>query len=236
MVKMDAEIFRDIKGYEGAYQVTNKGRVYSMDREYIGGYGARCKTGGEFLSPHVNKKRDNRIQVMLCKDGKTKQFYISVLVAQAFPEICGEWFEGAEVDHVDCNPMNNYAENLRVTDRKGNMANPITQKHHKDAMNSENIKTKRAELMKGENNPVFRCMTDEWSRKLDNARKKNIKVANEKAKKKVVLERNGVVKEFESLTKAAEFLGARPSDISAVCRGRYNMVRGWHAKYADLII
>ena len=35
-----------------------------------------------------------------------------ILVAKAFPEICGEWFDGCHVHHKDQNPSNNKAENL----------------------------------------------------------------------------------------------------------------------------
>lgn len=38
--------------------------------------------------------------------------YVHRLVARAFPEICGEWFEGAQVNHKDENPANNAAWNL----------------------------------------------------------------------------------------------------------------------------
>lgn len=49
-----------------------------------------------------------------CVSDSGKTVYIHTLVAKAFPEICGEWFEGCEVHHKDCNPLNNCAENLIV--------------------------------------------------------------------------------------------------------------------------
>lgn len=48
------------------------------------------------------------------------------LVAKAFPEICGEWFDGCEVDHIDTDRSNNNATNLRVCTHKENMNNPTT--------------------------------------------------------------------------------------------------------------
>ena len=92
------EIFREIEGYEGLYEVSNLGNVKSVERDYIGGYGAVCHTGGKVLKPYINKQRQNRAQICLCKDGKVKGYFVSILVAKAFPEICGEWFEGCEVD------------------------------------------------------------------------------------------------------------------------------------------
>lgn len=44
--------------------------------------------------------------------GKERMYHI--LVAKAFPEICGEWFEGCDVHHKDGNKMNNVPENLTV--------------------------------------------------------------------------------------------------------------------------
>lgn len=40
--------------------------------------------------------------------------YAHLEVAKAFPEICGEWFEGCEVHHKDGNSLNNEASNLIV--------------------------------------------------------------------------------------------------------------------------
>lgn len=45
---------------------------------------------------------------------KDRNVYTYRLVARAFPEICGEWFEGCEIHHLDENPDNNRADNLRV--------------------------------------------------------------------------------------------------------------------------
>lgn len=45
---------------------------------------------------------------------KNKGVRRSHIIAQAFPEICGEWFEGAEVHHKDHNKTNDVPENLKV--------------------------------------------------------------------------------------------------------------------------
>lgn len=44
----------------------------------------------------------------------SKEYYTYRIIAYAFPEICGEWFDGCEVHHIDHNPQNNRAENLMV--------------------------------------------------------------------------------------------------------------------------
>lgn len=62
----------------------------------------------------INPKRQNRKQVNTSK-GK---IYVHILVAKAFPEICGEWFDGCEVHHKDGDATNNNATNLQIVSKK----------------------------------------------------------------------------------------------------------------------
>ena len=68
------EIFKDVKGYEGLYQISNVGNVKSLGND---------KTKKEkILKPAKNHK--GYLFVGLCKQGKQKNHYIHRLVAQAF--------------------------------------------------------------------------------------------------------------------------------------------------------
>ena len=67
-------IWKDIKGYEGKYQVSNKGRVRSLDYK-----GTKKK---KLLKASTNK--EGYIQIRLYKNGKGKTYFIHRLVAQAF--------------------------------------------------------------------------------------------------------------------------------------------------------
>ncbi len=105
------EIWRDIKGYEGLYQVSNYGRVKSLDRviEVMNIlFGSQIRHLKEkYIKPKVNS--NNRLQVRLCKDGVKEQKQIHVIVAEAFipnPNGCDV------VHHIDHNPLNNRVENL----------------------------------------------------------------------------------------------------------------------------
>ena len=49
-------------------------------------------------------------------DGSGK--LIHILVAKAFPEVCGEWFEGCVVHHINHNSLDNRAINLKVCSRQ----------------------------------------------------------------------------------------------------------------------
>ena len=90
------EIWRDIEGYEGLYQISNKGRVKSL------------KWGKErILRPVIDKH--GYMFVYLYNDNARKYFKIHRLVAQAFiPNI----YNLSEVNHKDENKLNNCVENL----------------------------------------------------------------------------------------------------------------------------
>ena len=102
------EVFRDIEKYEGLYQVTSFGRIYSVPRVDARG----VKRGGRFLC--LNNGRSGQKRIGLHKDNILTLHIVSHLVAKAFPEICGEWFEGCEVHHKNHNPSDNVAENIIV--------------------------------------------------------------------------------------------------------------------------
>lgn len=99
------EIWRDVQGYKGLYQVSNLGRIKSLYRN------------GLVLRGSVNNS-GYRI-VMLYKGGKHKNFLIHRLVAQTFipnPEHL------LQVNHKDENKSNNSVNNLEwCTNRYNNL-------------------------------------------------------------------------------------------------------------------
>ena len=104
------EVWRPIDGFEGLYEVSNLGRVRSMDRLVTrNGYTVPCK--GRVLK--LKKDKFGYQKIILSKDNKQTTLNVHRLVARAFQEICGQFRNGLEVDHLDTNPSNNRAVNLR---------------------------------------------------------------------------------------------------------------------------
>ena len=103
------EVWKDIKGYEGLYQISNLGNVKSVNR--IVSRGTNFKPVRERILKTGNKDRYR--YVMLSKYGKSKTGWVHRLVAQAFipnPDNlpC--------VNHKDENPSNNVVDNLEWCD------------------------------------------------------------------------------------------------------------------------
>jgi hypothetical protein len=112
------EIWKDIKGYEGIYQVSNLGKVkrlpYSQTMTWLK---TECERhyNGSVLTP---SKKDGKYQVVqLSKDGKSKQFYVHRIVAASF---ISEIPKGLSVNHIDKNIDNNRAENLEIVSYRDN--------------------------------------------------------------------------------------------------------------------
>ena len=94
------EIWKDIKEYEGLYQVSNLGRIKSLPRN-----------GTVQVVKILNPCKDTYgyLRIKLSKNNKAKKYQVHRLVAQAFipnPE------NKPQVNHLDGNKLNNYYKNL----------------------------------------------------------------------------------------------------------------------------
>lgn len=101
--KRVAEAWKDIKGYEGLYQISNIGRVKSLSRIDSRGN----KRNEKILK--ISKNNSGYYFVGLCKNGKVKQYLIHRLVAEAFVR---NPYNYSEVNHKDEDKQNNIADNL----------------------------------------------------------------------------------------------------------------------------
>ena len=109
------EIWCDISDYKGLYQVSTLGRVRSLDR-IIYDQGRHWFQNGKILKASFQKS--GYLFVTLSKEGKTKQYRVHRLVAQAFiPNPNGL----PQVNHKDEDVTNNKVENLEWCTAKYNL-------------------------------------------------------------------------------------------------------------------
>ena len=110
------EIWKDIKGYEGLYQVSNLGRVKCLPKEWITGKGTTRSHKGKIKRLGI---RNGYYQTSLSKNGIKKCFQVHQLVAIAFLNHtpCGHELV---VDHIDDNKQNNRVDNLQIVTQRFN--------------------------------------------------------------------------------------------------------------------
>jgi len=121
---MDIEIYKNIPDYEGMYQVSNFGRVKSLERLDRRG---RIVYGRE-LSPTINKEYQG---VNLSKEGKATYFRVHQLVAMAFLDHIPNGFNMV-VNHKNLNKHDNRLDNLEViTMRENGNKKHIPNQHSK---------------------------------------------------------------------------------------------------------
>ena len=97
------EVWKDIEGYEGSYQVSTLGRIRSLDRVDSAGNRRR----GKIMKP--TKKKYGYYSISLTIRDKKKEHLVHRLVAKAFIENK----EGYPIiNHKDENPSNNCVDNL----------------------------------------------------------------------------------------------------------------------------
>ena len=104
------EIWKDITGYEGYYQVSNLGRIKSLPRTWYTGLGAKRFHNGKILKPHNVGK--NFLRVDFTVDGIKTHHNVNRLVAEAFlpnPDNL------PKISHINFNPLDNNVKNLKWT-------------------------------------------------------------------------------------------------------------------------
>lgn len=103
------EIWKDIPEYEGLYQVSNLGRVKSLERVVISKKGQVFEVEEKILKTIGRSRNRQYLAVHLCRNSATKTASVHRLVATAFiPNPSNLPF----INHKDENPGNNDASNL----------------------------------------------------------------------------------------------------------------------------
>ena len=147
------EIWKDIEGYEGLYQVSNLGRVRSLDFEWEAFNGkaiCKFKNKGKILKGNKTGVKRNYLAVNL----QHHTIKIHRLVAKAFvPNPCNY----PEVNHIDGNTFNNRADNLEWVTGSQNVNHAFKtglarsgEKTHSHKLSVEQVKQIRKEYICGD--------------------------------------------------------------------------------------
>lgn len=114
------QIWKEIKDYEGVYEVSNFGEIRSMDHR------VPCKGNTTRLVVGRVKKlctnRNGYKITTLCKENKMFTLTLHQAVAQAF--IPG-FVKGTELNHKDGNKTNNHVTNLEVSNPSHNQFHAV---------------------------------------------------------------------------------------------------------------
>lgn len=120
---------RFVPGFEGLYQVSiesKEGKCYSF-------YNKNWGLGKAHQISNKPTKKSGRIFWGLHKNGKNICRQAAYWIAITFPELVqNEYFEGAVIDHINTDVLDNRPCNLRWVTHKGNTNNPLTLKKFKN--------------------------------------------------------------------------------------------------------
>ena len=187
-----SEQWRDIKSFEGLYQVSTYGQVKRLSKTVVN-EGLKGKTK-QFVSKEMILKparvSKGYLGVTLTKDGVRYPRKIHRLVAETFID---NPLNKSQVNHIDCDKTNNRIENLEW----------VTQQENIDHAKINGLITcEKATLKKYRKVSQFDLSMN-------------------------------LIREWNSLKEAGEFLGKPSSNISKCCNGEIKTAYGYVWKYTE---
>ena len=142
---------KPIAGWEGLYEITEDGKVYSLKRNI-------------FLKPRLSMDGYNR--VCLCKDKFRREYRVARLVAETFLE---KPIDKTQVNHKDYNRQNDTMDNLEWVTPKENSQYKEHNKIYKCDIDNNIIETfnsirDAAKSVKGDNTAISKCCRNIYSK------------------------------------------------------------------------
>ena len=132
---MNGEIWKDIKGYEGKYQISDMGKVKSLERLTSN---KRRVLKQINLSQKLGK--DGYLKVLLYKENSRKYVMVHRLVANMFIE---NFYNKPQVNHIDANKQNNNVSNLEWVTASENKLHALSLGIGLLGTGKDNVKSKK---------------------------------------------------------------------------------------------
>lgn len=200
------EVWKTVKGFDGKYEVSNFGRVRSLDRIARCGSGF-CRRKGVILKPILvvrgrKRKTIYRQVVLYNTQNDYRTVMVHVLVAEAFldnPE------NKPCVDHINGAEYGDAVWNLRWCTQKENSGYNLARLH-------------ASEAKRGKNHPRY------GKYGADNPCSKPVMRYSTK---------NEFIEKYDSVTTASRVTGVNLGHIAACCRGLQKSAGGYIWKYAN---
>jgi len=139
---MNNEIWKDVIGFEGLYQISNLGNVKNLSRVVNSSHNAKRTIKEKFIKPCKN--RDGYLFVSLCKSNKKVNATIHRMVATSFLKNTDGKIT---VNHIDGNKLNNNVSNLEWNTYSENNKHAFTiglrslkgQSHNRSKLKNEDV-------------------------------------------------------------------------------------------------
>lgn len=209
------EIWRDVKGYEGLYQVSNLGRVKSLERFKKTRKNKNGRNGYIHMQESIRiptKDYKGYLRLTLCKEGKQKPFRVHRLVAQAFIPNPNNL---PQVNHKDENKENNFVyinEDGTADLEKSNLEWCTNEYNHNYGTRNK----RSAEKHIGRKIPFEQ-------------------IKNKIAVLQINKDTNEVIRKYDSIKEAQICCGVKThySHIGACCKGERKTAYGFKWRYAN---